>query len=209
MPALRTPLVLTGLGLWAAVATVAVGSLAMNHTAALPARQEGLAPAAVERAFAQLQTDSRKRLLVHVVASDCSCAQRLTRHVLSRPRLPDTAEVLLLVGPVKPWQALAAAAGVVIHAIDADTLQQRYGLDAAPVLVALAPGGRMDYLGGYFDHPAALHPQDQRLHAQWLQGSGAPGTAPAPLPVYGCAVSPSLRRATDPLGVVYPQRQLP
>ena len=139
-----------------------------------------------------------QRLLVHVIATDCSCAQRLTRHLLQRPRLAGTVEVLLLVGPDAAWQPLAEAAGVAIHRVDAATLQQRYGLDAAPVLVALAPGGRIDYLGGYFDHPAALHPLDESIHARWAGGAGAP----AALPVYGCAVSDSLRRSIDPLGVL-------
>lgn len=198
MPSLGQPWLLAGLALWAALALVAMGSLGARHTAAMPARNTQVAPPDVRSAFARLQADRGQRLLVHVIATDCSCAQRLTRHLLQRPRLAGTVELLLLVGPDAAWQPLAEAAGVAIHRVDAATLQQRYGLDAAPVLVALAPGGRIDYLGGYFDHPAALHPLDESIHARWAGGAGAP----AALPVYGCAVSDSLRRSIDPLGVL-------
>lgn len=201
-PALRTPLVLAGLALWAGLALLAMGSLGASHTAALPAHNGVQALSRVHGAFRQLQADRSKRLLVHVVASDCDCAQRLVRHLLQRPRLAGTAEMLLLVGPDAAWLPLAQAAGVAIQQVDAGTLQQTYGLDAAPVLVALAPGGRIDYIGGYFDHPAALHPLDESIHARWV----ADTAAPAALPVYGCAVSDGLRRSVDPLGVVYGRR---
>ena len=189
-PAAGQPWLLAGLVLWAGLALVAMASLGARHTAAMPARHNQVAPPDLHSAFARLQADSSQRLLVHVIATDCSCAQRLTRHLLQRPRLAGTVEVLLLVGPDATWRPLAEATGVAVHRVDAATLQQRYGLDAAPVLVALAPGGRIDYIGGYFDHPAALHPLDESIHARWVGAGGAP----AALPVYGCAVSADLRR---------------
>jgi hypothetical protein len=56
----------------------------------------------------------------------------------------------------------------------------------------------MRYAGGYFNHPAALFPQDAGIHAELAQGA-----TPKPLPVYGCAVSASLQKKVDPLGIVY------
>lgn len=66
------------------------------------------------------------------------------------------------------------------------------------MLADFAADGRVRYLGGYYDHPSASNPLDLRLREALDRGERV-----APLPIYGCAVSPRLREAFDPLGLLY------
>ena len=107
---------------------------------------------------------------------------------------------MLFVGEDAPKRAAAARAGLAFATLSAADLPERYGLEVAPVLVAFDARGHLRYAGGYYDHPAAISPRDETLHAQLVRGE-----TPKALPVFGCAVSAQLQATLDPLRLIYPR----
>jgi hypothetical protein len=152
----------------------------------------------LSRAMLALRRDPARAFLVHVIYAQCSCTERLFAHLVKRGAFADAEEVVLFVGDDDLKRRSAGQAGFGFTTVSARELAVRYGLEAAPVLVAFDPAGRLRYAGGYYDHPSTQSPHDQRIHAE-LAG----GASPKPLPVFGCAVSPRLQKSVDPLGIVY------
>lgn len=192
MKAIAGRLLLAG---WALLCLLGIASLAVSHTAALPEPTKGERIAAAALALRQ---DPARPFLVHVISARCSCTERLFAHLLARGAFPAARELVVFVGEDPAKRAAAERAGFGFRAVAAEELAARFGLEAAPVLLAFDAAGRMRYAGGYFNHPAALFPQDESIQAQLAQGA-----APKPLPVYGCAVSSALQGKVDPLGIVY------
>ncbi|MGH8241399.1 MAG: hypothetical protein ACREXP_30890 [Steroidobacteraceae bacterium] len=183
------------LACWILVTLVGLGSLSLSHMVAMPKPDptEQLA-----RALLDLRRDPRREFLVHVIYADCSCTERLFTHLLERGPFAHAEEIILFAGEDPAKQRSARRAGFEFLSISPALLVERYLLEAAPVLVAFDAAGRLNYLGGYFAHPAAIAPLDERLHRDLMRGG-----SPDPLPVFGCAVSTRLQKAVDPLGVLY------
>lgn len=179
------------LALWALAGVAGLGTLAVSHTVALPPPDE---EARLTAALMALRTRPAQPLVVDVVAAGCSCTDRLIKHLLARGPAPGAEELLLYVGDDPALRAAFTARGFGFATVSPDDLAPRFDLDAAPVLLTFDRSGRLDYVGGYFDNPSALSPLDERVLA---------GAVTTPLPVYGCAVSPRLKKAVDPLGIVY------
>jgi hypothetical protein len=174
---------------------VAVSSLALPHMAPLP---ETSRETRTMRALLALRADPSKRFVVHVIAARCSCTERLFAHLAKRGRMADADEIVLFVGNDTQKEQTATHAEF-RYATESDAeLVASYALESAPVLFIFEERGRLGYAGGYFNHPATLTALDQDLYAKVVRGE-----TPAPLPVYGCAVSEKLRDAVDPLGIVY------
>ena len=113
-----------------------------------------------------------------------------------RHRFQNAEEVILFVGEDAKKKVLAERAGFQFAAISASELVLKFGLEAAPVLIVVDSTGQLLYVGGYYDHPAAITPLDERIHAQLAKREGV-----EPLPVFGCAVSARLQKSLDPLGL--------
>lgn len=178
---------------WAAAALYAISTLALPHMA--PMAQASRADRTIAALRALRETPGRG-LVVHVIAAHCSCTERLFRHLVERKRFDGVDEIVLFAGDDARKQADASRAGLRYATVTDDMLVQRFALEAAPVMFELDADGRLRYAGGYFDHPSALRPLDESLHARI--GRGEPV---APLPVYGCAVGAALREKVDPLGI--------
>jgi hypothetical protein len=189
-----TPVLL--LTAWAGVALVALSSLAVPHMAPMPQAQR---EARLAGALLELRTERRARFLVHVIAADCSCTQRLFEHLLARGPFAGAEEVIVFVGEDAVKRDAATRAGFRYTTLDAAELARRFGLESAPVLFAF-DGESLRYAGGYFNHPSTLVALDADIAHRVTAGE-----SPPPLPVYGCAVSDRLRKAVDPLGIVYPR----
>lgn len=180
---------------WAVAVLIGIGSLGLGHMVAMPT-PDGTTKLA--QAALRLRRDSAKPLYVHVIAAGCSCTDRLFAHLIARGPFPGVDEIIVFVGDSGAKQRSADSAGFPFRTISAADLTGQFGLEAAPVLIALDAAGRLQYAGGYYDHPATISPRDGSVHAQLASGG-----APTPLPVFGCAVSAGLKRSIDPLGVVY------
>jgi hypothetical protein len=182
---------------WGVVVLVGLASMSLGHMAAMPEPgDEGR----LVRELRALRTDPDRGLVVHVIYAGCSCTARLFAHLTQRPRFADADEIVLFVGDDPEKRRAAESAGLRFTTAAPAALAQRYGIEAAPLLIAFDAAGRLRYLGGYYSHPSTIFPLDEKIHAQLAQGA-----APAPLPVFGCAVSPRLQKSVDPLGIVYPK----
>jgi hypothetical protein len=124
----------------------------------------------------------------------------LFTHLTERARFADADEIVLFVGEDPAKRLSAERAGLRFVSASPAGLAARYGIEAAPVLIAFDAAGGLRYLGGYYNHPSTIFPLDEKIHAQLVRGA-----VPGPLPVFGCAVSPRLQESVDPLGIVYPK----
>jgi hypothetical protein len=180
---------------WAVLTMVGLASMALPHMAAMPEPGD---QARLVRELLALRRDPARSFYVHVIYAGCSCTARLFAHLTKRARFADADEIVLFIGEDPAKRRAAESAGLRFTTASPAVLAERYGIEAAPVLVAFNAGGRLTYVGGYYNHPSTIFPLDEKIHAQLAQGA-----APAPLPVFGCAVSPRLQESVDPLGIVY------
>lgn len=183
------------IAVWATVTIIGLASLSLGHMAAMPEPKD---EARLAREMLALRHDPARSFMVHVISADCSCTQRLFAHLLERDRFPGAEEIVLFVGEDAAKGRAAKAAGLRFIVTSPAALAARYGIEAAPVLIAFDAGGRLLYVGGYYNHPSTLFPLDEKIHAELAQG-----TIPKPLPVFGCAVSQRLQKSVDPMGIVY------
>jgi len=173
--------------LWGAGSTLAIGSLMVNHTVALP-----------EPTDAELLIASARRAVgptgrLHIVPGNCSCTDRLVEHLLER-RAYDT-EVVAMVGPSPGRLEQLRGAGYEVVSVAPDQVREQLGVVAAPIWVDLHLE-EVRYAGGYFARPAAAHP----LLIDYLRRLDRGDRVP-PLPIYGCAVDATLAQQLDPLGL--------
>ena len=183
------------LGVWIGLALLGISSLAVPHMASMPAadKEERLT-----RALLEMRRRPWQRYVVHVIYERCSCTERLFRHLLARGAFPDAEEVVLFVGSDDARRPAVVEAGFAYRGISPAELGARFGLEAAPLLFNFDTAGTLRYAGGYFDHPSTIKSLDVSIYARVTAGE-----TPAALPVFGCAVSPRLQEAVDPLGIVY------
>jgi hypothetical protein len=170
--------------MWFAGMIFAGAGLLARHVVALPT------PAADARLGSSLQAlrlpaEQGRWLAVHVLYADCRCSQRIKDHLLSRSRPSDFAEIVLWVGGAIPADL---AARFDVRRVAARDLAS-YGIEAAPLLVALDPEGHVRYAGGYTTRKQGPKIEDREL----LEASRS-ATRPEALPLFGCAVSDRLKR---------------
>lgn len=179
--------------LWGGASLFLVATLSVSHLATYPL-PDALVPLA-DYAATQ-RTVPGQRLVLHLIPETCSCTNGLFDHLLARGPRPGTDERIVFVEPGEARRRRAREAGYRFTELSAEAAVSTLGLSAAPVLVVLDGEDRLRYAGGYFDHPAAVNPRDLEV----LSALDAQGAAEA-LPVFGCALEESLRRAVDPLGL--------
>ena len=180
---------------WVVVTLVGLAALSVKHMASFPAPDE---EALLSRAMLQLRRSSSGAFLVHVIYAECSCARALFAHLVARRPFPGAEETVLFVGADSSKQESAQRAGFTFTTVSAQELGFRFGLEAAPVLIVFDSAGRLRYAGGYYAHPAAITPLDERIYAQLAARAEV-----EPLPVFGCAVSSLLQKSLNPLGAVF------
>jgi hypothetical protein len=180
---------------WIVVTVVGLAALSVKHMASFPAPDE---EALLSRAMLQLRRSSSSNFLVHVIYAECSCSRALFAHLVARRPFAGAEEAILFVGADRAKQESAKRAGFTFAAVSAQELGFRFGLEAAPVLVVFDTAGRLRYAGGYYAHPAAITPLDERIYAQLAARAKV-----EPLPVFGCAVSSRLQKSLNPLSALY------
>lgn len=123
---------------------------------------------------------------VHVLYSGCRCSQRVADHLATSQRPSDWSEIVLWVGDDAPPPELAARFDV--RRVSAEDLAT-FGIEAAPSMMVLDPGGDVVYAGGYTDRKQGPVIEDRRILEDARRGRVS-----APLPVFGCAVSNRLQQ---------------
>jgi hypothetical protein len=183
---------------WGA-STLLVGSvLRAGHWVVLPVPDR--ADVRLERAIGELDSlhAAGGWQMLHVLYTECRCSQRIFEYLLAREHPSDVRETILLVGAGEGWAARARAGGYAILTQSAQQLAERFGIEAAPLLVVVDPGRRVRYAGGYTERPQGLDYRDLSI----LQSLRSRGGA-AELPAFGCAVSRELQSYLDPIGIKY------
>ena len=172
--------------LWFGTMLVLGAGLLAKHVVALPApaNREGLSKSLSVLRVARARAPW---LAVHVLYAECRCSQRIVAHLISTKRPAGWEEVVLWVGNGDPDPALERAYRV--KRLTSAELAQ-LGVDAAPLLVILGPRNQTLYAGGYTDRKQGPVIEDLRILADAQRAS-----APAALPVFGCAVTDRLKRA--------------
>jgi len=185
---------------WALICTLISASLLIDHLISLPA------PAAADPEFQHLLARQRPAAargrwwLVHVIADGCGCSRRVVDHLIADRRPADLAERVVFVTEhardATPTLAELALAGFAIDVVRPDELVARYGVEAAPLLIAIAPDGALRYVGGYTRRKQAADLHDLDILAALRRGEPV-----EPYPAFGCAVGDALRSKLDPLGI--------
>lgn len=172
----RTQLLTTGLlAAWATVCTVAGAGLMRPHWVPQPV------PPADRPAGTGYQAESRDWVALHALSSECACSRLVLRQLAARAAEPGVRERVLWVTEAGVPPAVVPA-GFEVECMSGGELAERHGIEAAPVLVVLAPGGVVRYRGGYADRKQSLAIQDRAILAALRRGLEV-----ASLPVYGCA----------------------
>jgi hypothetical protein len=186
-------------GVWAVVLFVAATSLMAAHLYALPKPQA--ADRSMQRAVNGLRSSAEADhwLVVHVLYAQCRCSRRILDHLAKSDRPPGVSEKLLLVGTLpelEPRLRELSGRGFDIVNVTSTELRDRFHVQAAPLLLVLAPDGAVRYAGGYTDRKQGLDVRDTAIVRELI----ANGTA-RELPLFGCAVSKELQRLLDPLAL--------
>jgi hypothetical protein len=168
---------------WFVVVTIGSAGLLARHALALPAPAPSSALGA--RLLALHGGVPGTWVAVHVLSGDCRCSRRIAAHLVSVARPPGWSELVLWVGDATPPSSLVQHFDV--RRVDAASLAAA-GIEAAPLLVAIAPNGDVRYAGGYTDRKQG--PVDHDVEILTAVRSSLP---PASFPVFGCATSDRLR----------------
>ncbi len=120
-------------------------------------------------------------LMIHVLAEGCACSNRVRAYLKQRPGMDAVRERMV---PVEGAGHLRLA-------------NLNMEISAAPLLIVVAPDGRVRYAGGYSKRRDA---QDG-FHDQEILAKLSQGAAVETLPVYGCATSRQMRARLDPFGL--------
>jgi hypothetical protein len=188
-PAMKSVITAIALIIWAPVTILFTSLLMVNHTIAMPMPND---LQQVEQGLVEWL--GRGDAVVHVLYANCSCTDSLVEHLVQRGSTPALREVVVFVGTSTLSQERLADVGFEWHQWSQLELTERTGLEAAPLLV-IRQHNRLDY----FRFPGANRPLDVRIIDDTTTGD-----PPKPLPIFGCAVSPSLRAIVDPLGLQGP-----
>jgi hypothetical protein len=173
-----------GLALWLAATTAVAGATAVLHDSPLPL------PAPPP------EQPTGAAHLTHALAVECPCSGRILAYLEERGAVPGVAEEVLLVGGDPALVERLRARGFAVSVLDEAELAQR-GIVGVPSLVVWRPDGTAAYRGAYAPRPQ-MDPIDLDLLAEVREG-----TAPEPMPIFGCAVSRGLQLRLDPLRIKY------
>jgi hypothetical protein len=195
------------LSLWFPAVLVVCAYLLGGHVLTLPSPTSD--SVRLTSAFAAIRDtrDSRageRWIALHVLYEGCRCSTQVLDHLLARGVETGTTERVVLVRTGESagesndpsTASRIKAAGFDLEVISTEDLANRYGIEAAPLLVVSDPQGAVRYVGGYTDRKQSVVIHDHEIIAS-LRG----GAKVAPLPVFGCAVSKELGRRVDPLGL--------
>ncbi len=176
---------------WAAAVLVGGATLAARHQVGLPVPAEDK----IGDRLASLRQPGADFTLVHVLYAKCACSRRVFDHLLD-PKRPPIDEVVLLAGASEPFEARAAAAGLRVVRTEPEQLKERWGVEAAPLLVVFGPDNAVRYAGGY-----TARKQGPVIEDTSILSLAEAGVDSAPLPLFGCAVSKRLQALLDPMGL--------
>jgi len=185
--------------LWASSLSLVVASLMVSHWVSLPHPEQGSQLEAADLFDGQEgQADAESFHTFHFLYGSCPCSRRVLSHVVARNPIENANERIVLIGADKQQQQTAETNGYEVDVVTPQTLKSKYGIESAPLLVITNSQGTILYSGGYTSRKQGLDYQDAGIIATTIRGDGVDN-----LPLYGCAVSKSLKSIVDPLNLKY------
>jgi hypothetical protein len=184
-------------GVWLVLTLVPISALMAGHLLTLPVPESDLALQRLGNAAGGPAASWR---VLHVLARRCACSSKVMEALFERGPKAGFAEKILLIGEDAAWQRRASALGYSFESISSAALEEKYGIQGAPLLVVVRPDGRVIYSGGYSPR------QQGTIEDVAILDEAVGGGHPAARPLFGCAVSRELQASLDPLGLKYLER---
>lgn len=187
---------------WGVGVLLVTSSLMVGHWVTLPhpAAGENLPASVTTSLVANGQKDDLQQdslvLAFHFLYGDCPCSRRVLRQVVQRTPIAGSRERVVLIGEDATMQAAASRVGFEVDVVTPPQLKSKYGVEAAPLLVVTNGDAEILYSGGYTSRKQGLDISDVSIITSIVAGDMVDG-----LPLYGCAVSKSLRAIVDPLNL--------
>ncbi len=187
------------IAVWFVAMSIVGGSLVVRH-APLPAGSVrmsallSLETGALETGSLEPGTDEAPVRVFHVLYADCRCSKRVVERLAMRGVRRGLCEHVLLAGRDDALSGALQGSGFTVTRTTPRELGERFGIDAAPLLVITASNHTPLYIGGYTPSKQSLDVRDGAILDAALRGE-----RPRPLPVYGCPVSDELRAQVNPL----------
>ena len=171
----------------------------VGHVLPLPRSERASAASGISALRAALGTSDV--VVFHFLDSKCRCSRRVVDGLVSRRPMSGVVEHVVLVDDDGRLQGRLHEAGFVVTPVTAKELESRFAVRGAPVLVVVDRSDKVLYEGGYTDRKQGFVLEDRRIVREALDGH-----APAPLPVFGCAVSTKLNRERNPMRIPWGDR---
>lgn len=182
------------LGAWCVVMLAGGADLLGLHM--VPLRGPSMDAVALASAIARVPFASKGWRMVHVLYADCRCSASVLDHLLERGIVAD-AETIVVIGTASAADtARMRARGFEVIETTSAAASAELGLEGAPMLVVVRPGGEIAYAGGYTRAKRAALVADLGIYR-----ATRAGRVVEPLPIFGCAIDERTRRRTDPLGL--------
>lgn len=193
---------LAALAAWALVVAGVCASSMVGHLLALPSPDGGERGRVAAGISALRATIGAKDVVVfHFLDSKCRCSRRVVDGLVSRRPMSGVVEHVVLVDDEGGLRGRLEGVGFAVTAVGAKELEARFAVRGAPVLVVVDRNDKVLYEGGYTDRKQAFALEDRRIVRDSLEGR-----APAPFPVFGCAVSEKLNRERNPMRIPWGDR---
>mgnify|MGYP003648079720 CR=1 FL=1 len=183
--------------IWAAALLLVSASLMVGHWVNLPHPEIGQDFEYASQVSNVAHSD-RQVFAFHFLYGDCPCSRRVLKHVMKRMPVDGAVERVVLIGEDKAMEDLALTQGYQVDVVTPIELKEKYGVESAPLLIVTNNAGEIKYSGGYTSRKRGLDIQDHQIIQDTLEGNEVAG-----LPLYGCAVSKSLKAIVDPLNIKY------
>lgn len=187
---LKSRLTTAAIVLWGSFLTCAMATLMAGHWVSLPHPQTGtVLQGAEEQCLEHVN-------VFHFLYGDCACSRKLLKQLLKREVVSGASERIVLIGDDPEAEETAISIGFKVSIVTPTELKQQYGVESAPLLLIADDAGTILYSGGYTSRKQGLDNQDVDIIHAILGGQQY-----SELPVYGCAVSKSLKSLIDPLNL--------
>lgn len=182
------------LTIWATTMTLIGACLMVGHWVSLPAPSFDDPHLLNLTAASSMESADREWSATHFLFGKCPCSRRVLDRIIGRSPHGEVNEKIVLIDGDEPLRQSAEDAGYRVEVVEAYELKDRYGVEAAPLLVVVDPQGVVKYSGGY-----TARKQGPDIQAEAILSRLVAGEEVESLPLYGCAVSRNLQAIVDPL----------
>lgn len=147
---------------------------------------------------AKLETLISGQLAVyHILGSQCKCSKKIAAYLAESKRPSSAKEIIVSVDGHLGNEATLVEKGFIVQQISAVELKEQFNLDSAPVMLVNNRWGKLKYTGGYKKWDDSEYRDLEILNRLNLDEDVAA------YPVFGCALSSSLKNSIDPFKIKY------